>query len=114
MTSSAFKDRLRQARELRGWTQDVLAKKSGISATQISHFETGVKPSGSAATLVKLANALEVSVDFLLGRIDEPEAVSDRVSVIMRRLGSASGNTLDAVDEIVKALVQKDRNAHGS
>jgi transcriptional regulator with XRE-family HTH domain len=104
--SSAFRDRLRQARETRGWTQETLAQKSGVSAAQISHFETGVKPSASAATLVK------VSIDFLVGRADEPQAVSDRVTAIMRRLGDASENTLDAVDQVVKALVQKDRDAN--
>lgn len=57
---------LRVWREHRGLTASALAAASGVSISYISEIETGKKP-GSAATLAKLAKALRISVDALLG-----------------------------------------------
>lgn len=89
-------------------TQAELAAKAKLTPIQISHFETGVKPNASAATLVKLANALSVSIDFLLGRTELIDAVGGRVEVVLRSLGGASEETIDAVAEIAQALARKD------
>jgi transcriptional regulator with XRE-family HTH domain len=67
MTGETFGDRLREAREARGMTQAELAGRAVIASVHVSHFETGVKPAPSAATLVKLAGALQCSTDYLLG-----------------------------------------------
>ena len=71
--SDAFKDRLRIAREtLRGMSQVELAKATGLPPSSIAHFEGGGrKPSFD--NLRKLANALNVTTDYLLGRVDEPD-----------------------------------------
>jgi transcriptional regulator with XRE-family HTH domain len=61
-----FGARLRHLRVSRGWTQAKLARKAGIAAIVVSHYETGAKQFPSAATLVKLADALECTVDDLL------------------------------------------------
>lgn len=103
-----FGTRVKQAREARGLTQAELAKGAGLTSIQISHIETGTKPSASAATLVKLANALTVSVDFLLGRTAEMEAVGGAAAVILRNLGPASAETIETVAEIAKTLARKD------
>lgn len=68
-----FAERLRDAREkLRGLTQAQLAEKAGLPTTSISHFEN---PEGtrkpSFDNLRRLANALEVTTDYLLGRSDD-------------------------------------------
>lgn len=104
-----FGQRLKQVRERRGLTQDQLARKAGLTAVQISHFETGVKPSASAVTLVKLADALSVSIDFLLGRTAELQAVGGAAAVVLRNLGDASSSTIETVAEIAKSLAQRDR-----
>ncbi len=103
-----FGTRLKHARELRDLTQAELAAKAGISPIQVSHFETGARPSASADTLVKVANALSVSIDFLLGRAANPEPVGGNVEVVLRSLGRASQETIDAVAEIARALARKD------
>ena len=68
-----FPDRLRAARDRQGWSQAELAEKSGFQASAISRFETGAaKP--SFENLRRLAGALRVSTDYLLGLSDDPTA----------------------------------------
>lgn len=71
-----FPTRLVQARELRGFSQVDLAKRAGIPASSISHFESGTrKPSFD--NLRRIANVLAVSTDFLLGRVANPELAAE-------------------------------------
>lgn len=56
---------LRVWREFQGLTQQALAEASGVNRVQITDIESG-KGSGSVATLVKLASALDVTVDDLI------------------------------------------------
>ena len=68
--SEIFPDRLRCAREYRGLTQGELAQRAGMQPSAISHFETGGrKPSFDNLRL--LADTLDVSTDYLLGRVAE-------------------------------------------
>lgn len=65
-----FKKRLADTRKRRELSQEGLAKKAGLPATAISHFESGGrKPSFD--NLRKLADALDVSIDYLMGRTEE-------------------------------------------
>lgn len=52
-------------REYRGHTQEVLARKAGISKPYLSQIETGAR-SGSARVLRKIAKALAVPLDVLV------------------------------------------------
>ncbi|GJM04877.1 MAG: HTH-type transcriptional regulator Xre [marine bacterium B5-7] len=75
-SSTDFQQRLVSARKLRGYNQEALAKKASLQPAAISHFETGArKPSFD--NLRKLALALEVTTDYLLGKTDDPEDVGD-------------------------------------
>lgn len=56
---SQFTQNLRQLRELRGFSQEKLAEKVGVSLTFIAHLETGRK-SPSFETLEALGKALGV------------------------------------------------------
>ena len=67
-----FKERLRTAREFRQLSQGELAKRAGLQASAVSHFETGTrKPSFD--NLKRLADALRVTTDYLLGRTEDME-----------------------------------------
>lgn len=66
-----FGRRVAETRKMRELTQEELAQKAGIPAAVISHFETGVRSSASADNLIKLADSLGVTIDYLLGRTDE-------------------------------------------
>lgn len=68
-----FPERLRDTRERRNLEQSALSAISGIPATSISHFEAG-RRKPSLVNLRNLADALEVSIDYLVGRTDDPTA----------------------------------------
>ena len=69
MSKKTLADRLREMRKLRGMTQTEVAARAGTSSATISHFETGQREPGPA-NLKKLADALGVTTDFLLGRTE--------------------------------------------
>lgn len=62
-----FPARLLEARKARKWRALDVAEISGLSAAHISHFERGTRLP-TITNLVRLADALEVSTDWLLGR----------------------------------------------
>ncbi len=70
-TDSKFGSRLRAARQFRGLTQAQLAERANVAVTSIAHLETGARKP-SLDTFVRLASALEVQSDFLIGLQDQP------------------------------------------
>lgn len=71
-----FSDTLRRLRLERGWSQRELSRVSEVSHRQISMYERGTQEPGAEA-LLKLSDALECTVDFLLrGWALEPGGVS--------------------------------------
>jgi transcriptional regulator with XRE-family HTH domain len=66
--------RLREVRELRGWSQGVLAEKADVSRDSISNYETGHREA-YPATARKLADALDVEI----GDLREPARVGEPV-----------------------------------
>lgn len=62
--------RLRNARQQCGQLQAELAQKADIAASTLSHFEAGRRVP-NLKQLIRLANALNVSIDYLLGRTDD-------------------------------------------
>lgn len=68
--SEIFPERLRKAREHRGLSQGQLAERAGFQASAISHFETKARRP-SFENLKKLADALDVTTDYLLSRTDD-------------------------------------------
>lgn len=65
-----FKDRLTQLRMEMGYSQDVLAKKLGITQPTVWHWENG-RREPSVEMLLKIADFFNVSVDFLVGRSED-------------------------------------------
>lgn len=63
-------ENLRSTRKELGFTQKVLAAKINVSQQCYSDYETG-KTDPDIKTLILIADALNVSVDYLLGRTDE-------------------------------------------
>src|ERR1700734_1456537 len=61
-----FPKRLRAARRTKGMEQVQLAKEAGLPAASISHFEAGNRKP-SFENLRRLAKALDVTTDYLLG-----------------------------------------------
>ena len=65
--------RIRQARERKGWSQRELARQAGVRHAIISELETGKKTDTIGVILKRLARALGVGVDYLLGTFEESE-----------------------------------------
>jgi transcriptional regulator with XRE-family HTH domain len=63
--------RVKRAREQKGWTQAELARRITTSANAINLLEQGTTYDPHASRIVALAQALEVSADYLLG-LTEP------------------------------------------
>ena len=58
-------EKIRKFRKAKGFSQDFLAEKAGISVTHMSHIETG-NTKLSLPVLVLLADALDVHTDDIL------------------------------------------------
>lgn len=102
MSIPNFAANLQTLRELRKLTQAELGARAGIAAASISHFETGQR-APSLDSLVKLADALCISVDALLGRA--PVETAANVDPIFLRASKASAQTLDTVRRVTAALL---------
>ncbi|MGN1193993.1 MAG: helix-turn-helix domain-containing protein [Acutalibacteraceae bacterium] len=63
--------RLKEIRKSRGITQLKLAMDLNISQNTISRYETGEREA-DYATLIKIADYFNVSLDYLLERTDDP------------------------------------------
>jgi len=66
-----FSKRLAEIRKKRGLSQYELADRLGFSRGQISNYEQG-KREPDHETLTKIADFFDVSIDYLLGRTDDP------------------------------------------
>lgn len=103
--SDIFCKRLREAREMRGYKQDQLADLAKMPATTITHFETGTrKPSFDS--LRKLAIALEITTDYLLGRVDDPE-LAEAGDPLFRNVAKLSGNDREIAKDFLKMLAER-------
>lgn len=100
-----FQERLRTKREERKLTQQELGERASLPSTSISHFEKGTrKPSFD--NLRRLAQALEVQTDFLLGLTDTQtnSPVAERLA---RHFENRSATEIDMVENFAKMLAQK-------
>ena len=106
--SEVFKDRLRTAREtLREMTQADLARAIGLPASSIAHFESGArKPSFD--NLRKLANALNVTTDYLVGRADDPN-VAESADPLYRDVVNLTGRNRRTATDFLRFLAEQDR-----
>ena len=69
MISSHIGTHLKAARERSGWSRETLAHHSGVSWSAIAQIESGRRTDVRSSTLSALAEALSVSVDYLLGSV---------------------------------------------
>jgi transcriptional regulator with XRE-family HTH domain len=100
-----FKDRLKAARELREMSQGELAEKSGLPPSSVSHFEAG-KRKPSFDNLRKLASALSVTTDYLLGRADTPDPPAE-ADLLFRDAHKLSDKDRDLALDFIKMLAAR-------
>lgn len=97
-------DRIRQIRDKRDMTQDRLASLVGISKGFLSDVENN-KTNVSSQTLLKIADALGASVDYLLkgetresSRLRKPVVIPPELSASAEQLKLSYAETLELLD----------------
>lgn len=58
--------KIREARRMRGWTQAELAERIGIDHTGVSHLENGRHDNPTLERIRRIADALDVTTEWLL------------------------------------------------
>ncbi len=80
-------EKVKEKRLKKGLTREQLAEMCDLSVSYIAHIERGTK-SLSLESAVKISNALDVSLDYLL--LDEIQSSDRALSVIENELSSLS------------------------
>ena len=83
---ASFAEKLKRLRRDRGWSQDELGRRIGIHGRHIGKYEIG-NAFPNAETMVRLADTLETSIDYLL-REDLEERAQARLhdKALVKRL----------------------------
>ena len=106
--SVLFAIRLKAARVLRELTQAELALRAELPPTSIAHFEASTrKPSFD--TLRRLATALDVSTDYLLGRSGDP-SISQSDDPIYRHASKLTGADRKLAADFLEILASRSPN----
>jgi transcriptional regulator with XRE-family HTH domain len=108
--SNVFSEHLRTAREKRKLSQSALAEKAGFQPSAISHFETG-RRSPSSDNLKRLADALNVTTDYLLGRTKAVAMSGPAFNKMFHHAQHLTDDDLKALENMVEALAKKNRRA---
>lgn len=73
-------NRIRELRENAGLRQIDVAKATGIDQKTLSNYETG-KTNPDSYSLIQLADFFNVSIDYLVGRIDSLQTTIDKEDI---------------------------------
>ena len=103
-----FPQRLRTARIARGLSQSELGERADLQASAVSHFETGARRP-SFDNLKRLADALRVTTDYLLGRSDLMNTSAATVDRLHRHYSGLSAEYQEMADDFVQMLAEKAR-----
>lgn len=101
-------DRIKYLREKLDWTQQQLSDKTGLTKVQLSRYETNDrKPDPDA--LKRIADALDTSGDYLLGRTDDPNPANADSGRAYRDGGKGwTQDEIQAADEFIQMLRRRD------
>lgn len=115
-------ERIREFRKQAGMNQDQLAELASLNRVTIAKYESGKVEPGAKA-IARIADALEISVDVLLGRPADQPAEQDEAWAIRERLrrdpsyrllfdaaGNAKPEHLRAAAAMLKALEEGSGN----
>lgn len=93
--------RIRQARKAKGWSQDLLAKKCGISSHFLGHIERGER-NMSLETFVHICDALGVEADEILWGI--PQLPEEMISNLLNQPDRQGTNIYATYLRIIKSV----------
>jgi len=96
-------DNIKTRRNSRGWSQEELSEKTGVTKNTISDIECGDK-FARAKTLVQFAKIFETEVYELLKPKDVlPDRTSDAIAIYSKKVK-------DAVDKVEKSFLSKKKD----
>jgi transcriptional regulator with XRE-family HTH domain len=108
----AIKDRMKQLRQEKGWSQAQLGKKMGIHQKQISAYERG-RNIPSTEVLIKLADIFDVSLDYLAFEAEgKPMKVNVKNKELLRRfedIDKLNEKDQKTILEILDTFILKNR-----
>lgn len=105
--TASFPERLRRLRRERDWSQGQLAQKIDIDAQRISKYERGLS-SPPIETLIPIARALDVSLDYLLtGKASGAEKLKnakliERIEELEKLPGEYQETLISVLDSFIK------------
>ncbi len=105
----SFGDRLRKERDAKKLSQAELADKTGFQPSAISHFESG-RRSPSFDNLKRLADALNVTIDYLIGRKSEPTTAGPAAEQLFRDFEQMSSDDQETLTSFAKMLAEKNKS----
>lgn len=108
MSGKSFSIRLHVVRKRRNLKQSELAERAGLQASAVSHFETG-RRSPSFNNLRRLADALDVTTDYLIGRTDHPMSSGPNIDKLFRSVDEMSEMNLEALANFAEILAIKNK-----
>jgi transcriptional regulator with XRE-family HTH domain len=112
--SDKFGENLREIRKKRGYTQDQLAKATGLSRRIISHYETLAK-CPSIEKINKISEVLNISINDLMGNTTltvkkhKTDDVSFKILKKVRVIEKLPLRDQNAIFHYINAIVEKNK-----
>lgn len=110
-TIPGFPEKVKQARKQKGLTQGQLARRAGTDSQRISKYERGVLVP-TTAILVKIADCLEVSLDYLVREAEDRAVGKIRDSALLdqfTQIDSLPENDKQLVKGLLDAFIKKSK-----
>lgn len=98
-----FAERLKELRKEAHLTQVELAKQLGIGQSSYADWERG-KKNPTQENLMKIAQFFDISLDYLVGNIDEKEDGLDNIELLFRM--NSKGLTEEEKEIFKKELIE--------
>lgn len=99
-------ERIRQVRKAKGWSQDELSKKCGISMSFLGHIERGTRIM-SLETFTSICTVLDTNADELLwGKVNSSAAVLDMWEPSGKESGKKSVDSYSMYVRIMKSVAE--------
>lgn len=113
MAMKSVSDQIKQCREALQMTKSELADKAGLTPAAITQFESGDREP-SLESLKKLADALEISVNYLIGRSDDKEfAQNPELTAMFRGMQKLSDADKKFMYGVYEQLLERSKAKKG-
>lgn len=110
-----FARRMKEIRKEKGWKQVDLADKAGIDKNMISYYENE-KYIPSADALIKIASALDVSIDYLLiegiqkrSMWQQVDTIDPEILALLMSFNTLTDTERESIKNIIKSLITKNQ-----